>query len=190
MESQSSFSGCWGLEDNSVPQHIPLFFHTSQELIRSKVVYEIRLLPQSTDVKYILQYSDYLINVIVEPLMCPQMIRKYNEAVMKCVPLKWNDPAEYQGCVSGNQRGIELILQSHEYFTLSECKYPSNSVLSISGWLEESAAGLVSFLLWCTDVLSHLYYPLTQWMLLCSPFFEMKCLLFRVPELRYFEKSN
>lgn len=110
-------------------------------------MYEIYLLPQSTDVEYILLYSRYLINFVVESLMCPKMICKYNEAVMKCVNLEWNVLAEYQGSVSGNQCGGVLILQAHECFSLSKCKNPSNSVLYISGWLEESAAGLVSFLL-------------------------------------------
>lgn len=141
-------------------------------------------------VKYILPYSRYLINFVVEPLMCPKMICRYNEAVMKCVSLEWNVPAEYQGSVSGNQCSVVLILQAHECFSLSKCKNTSNSVLYVSSWLEVSAAGLVGFLLWVIDVLSHLYYSLIQWMLLCSPFFEMRCLLFRVLELRYFEKYN
>lgn len=79
--------------------------------------------------------------------MCPQMICKYNEAVMKCVSLEWNVPTEYQGSVSGNQCGVVLILQAHECFSLSKCKTPSDSVLYMSGWLEESAAEFVSFLL-------------------------------------------
>lgn len=79
--------------------------------------------------------------------MCPKIICKYNEAVKEHVSLEWNVPAEYQGSVSGNQCGIVLILQAHESFSLSKCKNPSNSVLYIFGWLEESAAGLVSFLL-------------------------------------------
>jgi len=109
-------------------------------------VCEFWLLPQSTDVTYVLLYSGYLIDFVVESLTCPQMICKYNEAVMECASLEWNIPAEYQDSVSGNRCGVGLILQAHECFILSKCKNPSNSVLYLSGWLEESAAGLVSLL--------------------------------------------
>lgn len=108
-----------------------LFFHTLQEVFRSHVVYKIDLLPQSMRVKYILLYSGYLINFVVEPLMCPKMICRYNEAVMKCVSLEWNVPAEYQGCVSGNQCSVVLILQAHECFSLSKCKNTSLCPLCI-----------------------------------------------------------